>query len=227
MLARAPETRQVSGARCFLEDRLTDAPFSRDTVRTGARAAKRAFMADYVRKNGVGAELGVFWGHFSEVIVEHFKPKKLYLVDCWDLKFGEFFPKWGDGANTDNGRLTTAETLRDVRDLMAPYGDRVEVRRQFVADFLSEMPDGYFDWVYLDTTHSYENTLSELRMIRPKLKPGGVLLGDDFHKNPETHPGVQRAVREFADETGATLTTERAAQYILTWPKPSLWRRFF
>jgi SAM-dependent methyltransferase len=203
----------------------SDPPFSRDTIRTASRAQRRAFMHKYARKNGVGAELGVFWGHFSEVIMEHFQPRKLYLVDAWDLKFGETFPNWGDGHNTDHGRLTTAQAIHDIREAMKPYGDRVEIRRQFVKDFLSELPDSHFDWVYLDTSHSYRDTRDELRNIWPKLKPGGMLLGDDYHQGAELHSGLRKAVDEFVEETGIKLILEPAAQYIIPKPERPLWKR--
>ena len=32
------------------------------------------------------------------------------------------------------------------------------------------MPDRYFDWTYLDSTHSYEDTKTELGLLRSKMK---------------------------------------------------------
>src|SRR5215212_6010355 len=80
--------------------------FSRDRHSEIKRSRKRDFLSQYVAKGGVGAELGVFWGHFSEVLLSEFQPRKLFLVDLWDLQ-GECFAD--RGAYTDFGRLRTAD----------------------------------------------------------------------------------------------------------------------
>jgi hypothetical protein len=59
------------------------------------------------------------------------------------------------------------------------------------------MPDRYFDWIYLDSTHSYEGTVKELDLIRTKLKRGAILAGDDWHDDPaHRHHGITKAVLE-------------------------------
>src|SRR5262249_5136029 len=58
------------------------------------RLSKRAWILEYVGPNTTGAEIGVFRGHFSEIIFSKVKPQKLYLVDLW-TKGGERF-NWGD-----------------------------------------------------------------------------------------------------------------------------------
>ena len=44
---------------------------------------RRPFIEQYLPKNGIGAELGVFKGVFSSVLLETTKPKKLHLIDPW------------------------------------------------------------------------------------------------------------------------------------------------
>jgi len=43
----------------------------------------RRWILDYVPEGTIGAEVGVFRGHFSELILRRQKPKKLYLIDPW------------------------------------------------------------------------------------------------------------------------------------------------
>ncbi len=62
-----------------------------------------------------------------------------------------------------------------------------------------------FDWIYLDTDHSYETTLSELRLAAPKLKPGGLLAGHDYCTGNVITPvpyGVVEACHRFCVEAG-------------------------
>ena len=64
-------------------------------------------------------------------------------------------------------------------------------------DFLATLPDAYFDWIYLDTTHTYEQTRLELQLLQKKVKPSGVIAGDDWQPDPaHPHHGVYKAVQE-------------------------------
>ena len=44
----------------------------------------------------------------------------------------------------------------------------------------------------------YDHTMKELQLLIRKVKPGGVIAGDDWQPEPDhPHHGVCRAVREF------------------------------
>lgn len=63
---------------------------------------------------------------------------------------------------------------------------------------LKEFPDDYFDWVYVDSSHGYEHTVSELALLLKKVKASGIICGDDWQPNPNhRHHGVYKAVNEF------------------------------
>jgi hypothetical protein len=145
----------------------------------------------------VGAELGVFTGLFAETILETVRPAVLHLVDPWWLAYGERYPDWG--AYTAAGTLSTrvahdaavarAEAARDDCD--------VHVHVATSADWLRNLPDASLDWAYLDSTHYYRETLDELELLHDKLRPDGIVLGDDWRPEPsDPHHGVFRAVHE-------------------------------
>jgi len=52
--------------------------------------------------------------------------------------------------------------------------------------------DGFLDFVYIDSSHEYEETLGSIKAWWPKLKDGGVLAGHDF----QLYPTVKQAVEE-------------------------------
>ena len=69
---------------------------------------------------------------------------------------------------------------------------------EFSKIFLSTAPPKYFDFIYLDTSHEYHNTIDELSLIPNILKPNGILLGDDWREDiSHKHYGVTKAVKEF------------------------------
>ena len=53
------------------------------------------------------------------------------------------------------------------------------------------------DLVYLDASHDYADVRADIVSFWERLRPGGVLLGDDFHAHWH---GVVRAVDEFSEE---------------------------
>jgi hypothetical protein len=177
-----------------------------DTERANHKEAKRSkrranLLERYLPKNTIGAEIGVFWAHISERIVEQFDPKMLFLVDPWDKLFGETYPNCGD--YTVGGTLKTSVAKQAAQDLADRHPDKVEVVVDYGAKLLAGLPAGCLEWVYLDAEHTYEPVLAGLKAIGPKLKPDGLILGDDYYLNPNaTHKGVRRAVNEFAYGSG-------------------------
>jgi hypothetical protein len=188
--------------------------FSRETHFERKRSEKRAFLAQYVRQGGVGAEFGVFWGHFSEVILAEFRPRRLYLVDLWDMQ-GESFGDWGE--YTDFGRLNTADCHARVRELEARHPGVVTVVKDSVEHFLAGYDGEPFDWVYLDTSHKYDDTLRQLRTIDRHLAADGVILGDDWIVDrAHPHHEVFRAVHAFVRDSDFELVAAgRGNQYVL------------
>jgi len=56
-------------------------------------------------------------------------------------------------------------------------------------------PDKYFDLVFVDAEHDYENMVEYIPTWLPKMAEGGLLTGHDYgHRK---HPGVKKAVTEF------------------------------
>lgn len=136
-------------------------------------------------KNAVIAELGVFQGIFARRIYDYTKPKKMYLVDIWP----------------QNKRIDEVKKLfqKEISD------NTVEVFQQDSVEFLNSLEDNFFDWVYLDTSHEYEQTLNELNVLQHKVKEGGYIAGHDFCKgNPKTNTtyGVIPACHEFCITNG-------------------------
>lgn len=136
-------------------------------------------------KNATCAEIGVDQGEFSEQILKVTQPKKLHLVDAW-----------GDESRYHDGlKLQVAEKF--AKEIKA---DKVEINIGFSHVVLKNMPDSYFDWVYLDTDHSYNTTARELNILNKKVKPGGIICGHDYNMGNwvgNIRYGVIEAVHEF------------------------------
>ena len=152
-----------------------------------------------VGRGGVGAEIGVYKGDFSRELLAHVKPAKLHLIDGWWLVEGDSYEQPWYAAE---GEADTRAAYREVERLANAYpncfvhvGDDLEI--------LPTFPDGYFDWVYLDSSHEFEHTVKKLELLRAKVKPGGIIAGHDWWPDPaHEHHGVYRAVTEFCGRYG-------------------------
>jgi len=134
--------------------------------------------------NAIVAEVGVDEGHFSEKILRLSNPKRLHLIDAWSSeRFSE------DKLNKVQSRFSAEIEC-----------GQVVVNRGVSWDELEKFPDAYFDWVYLDTSHNYEDSTKELEISRLKVKPDGLIGGHDYTTGNIKKPlkyGVIQAVNEF------------------------------
>lgn len=83
------------------------------------------------------------------------------------------------------------------------------------------------DFVYIDGSHLFENVAVDLKAWWPLVGPAGILAGHDFDA---THPGVMKAVEDFASKIGASvyLTHEDLSSWYIYKTQPSKFiRRLF
>ena len=85
------------------------------------RLKRRRYILDMLPKNSVGAEIGVFRGHFADLICEYVKPRKIFLIDPW-TQLGETFG-WGKGAYLNGGELTTELARQETAIRCARHPD--------------------------------------------------------------------------------------------------------
>ncbi|MDY6804930.1 MAG: class I SAM-dependent methyltransferase [Cyanobacteriota bacterium] len=150
---------------------------------------KRLDFLSMMPQGGVVAEIGVHKGFFTNCILQQNQPDKLHLIDPWFLMGKEW--KWG------KGNLSTVDALMGILD----YYRKELVDRKLILhlgwseEVLAEFEDGYFDWVYLDSSHEYEDTLKELNILKLKVKANGIIAGDDFD-----FVTLEKAVKEFMEK---------------------------
>ena len=176
------ETRELREAR-LLQRRLED---------ERRRNAERAeVLSQWIQPGGVGAELGVFQGRFSRTLLDTTQASKLHLIDPWYFLTPAWHWGWGSRSTVDAviGVLSDFKPEIETSRVLVHVADDRAVLRTF--------PDGYFDWVYIDSSHQYAHTCDELEILVHKVKAGGLIAGDDWRPDPaHRHHGVYRAVQE-------------------------------
>lgn len=155
---------------------------------------RRDILLKQLPKSCICAEIGVYKGKFSERIIELTNPKKLILVDAWDISVIR--------DNSDSHKSNTQYNF----DLLYSHvynkfkhKNIVEIIRKNSNEALESFTDGYFDWIYIDTSHNYEDVLNDLELSRLKCKKDGIIAGDDYvDAKGKWGTDVIRAVDDFA-----------------------------
>lgn len=123
----------------------------------------------YIKPNSVCAEIGVWKGELSSLILNQ-QPAKLHLIDPW--KTQDYI---------DRLYSIEQESMDKIyKSVSNKFGqlNNVEIHRNFSTDvnFTKE----YFDWVYIDGDHSYDAVKTDLEFYYPLMKKRGCLCGDDY-----------------------------------------------
>lgn len=148
-----------------------------------------------------GAEVGVFDGYTSEVLLRERPDLKLWMVDSWKPYADASSLSQLDAAAFDRA-LATATWWTDFamnrRFLLREASPRAADR--FANDSL--------DFAFLDGSHLYEAVCADLFAWWPKVRTGGLLTGHDYgvYQDAKGAWGVRRAVDEFAERNHRPIT---------------------
>lgn len=73
-------------------------------------------------------------------------------------------------------------------------GNKIEFMEMSSLDASTKFPDGYFDYIFVDSSHKYNQTRAEIILWYRKIRHDGVLAGHDMTSTQ--NPEVGQAVRE-------------------------------
>ncbi len=158
-------------------------------------AIRRTFLSR-LPKGGLAVEIGVWQGAFSHTILKLIEPSQLFLIDPWQ--------HIGKGSHTAAfvGR-TEDEKMEAIFQKVAKSFEKeieegkVGIIRDFSIPALHLFDDESISFAYVDGDHSYEGVSGDLAALYPKMKKGGIMAFDDYHRRGWWGDGVIRAVNEF------------------------------
>lgn len=144
--------------------------------------------------NSVFVEIGAWMGQstccMGELIKNSNKEIKFYSIDTWE------------------GSVEHSDIIKDLHNkntsLYNEYKNNIEscgisdyvIPIQATSlDAVNKFEDESIDFLHIDASHDYENVLADIRAWYPKVKPGGIISGDDYE--PVCWDGVVRAVDEY------------------------------
>jgi len=181
-------------------------------------AAYDAFRDDMLRAlpaNSVGAEIGTWKGAYARRMITICQPRELRLIDPY-LFIDEYPDRWYGGLEAKS-QADMDEIFDKVKhEMEALAGDKTKVifERGMSADVLPQLADESLDWAYVDGNHSYEFVKQDIEELIPKIKTGGLLMGDDLQW-PSIERAVNKVLEEQSDKIVAVELKHKYHQYIL------------
>jgi SAM-dependent methyltransferase len=152
-----------------------------------------AFYDEVVELAGEGdelAEVGCWLGRSTAYLAQRLAEKglhcPLYAVDTW--KGDPSSPKQQEGVAEHGGDL-----FPQFRRNMIECGvfEWIYPLQEDSAKAAARFEDASLFFVFIDADHDFEPCSNDIRAWLPKVRPGGILAGHDFH----TYESVRQAVR--------------------------------
>jgi hypothetical protein len=126
-------------------------------------------------------EIGVWQGEFSRHILEHCgSVEKYYMLDPW-----RHLDDWNKPCNRDQETMEGAYREAIRRTNFA--SDRREVLRGRTIDVIDSIPNDSLDLAYIDGDHTLRGIAIDLIKTWPKVRPGGIVGGDDYEPSIWQH----------------------------------------
>ncbi len=127
------------------------------------------------------AEVGVWKGDFAAAMLTACPAIDTYaMIDPW-----RHLEEWNKPANvaTDTFEAIRAEAMAKTEFAAA----RRKVLRGTTLEVVDSIDDGSLDFAYIDGDHTLRGIVTDLVAMRPKIRAGGFLAGDDFCPNVWQH----------------------------------------
>jgi len=138
-------------------------------------------------------EVGVWQGDLSERILRECpQVEQLILVDPWRPVYGRLDSgAWAIlGPGLNEREMTDAEAVTRYR--MKPFGRRATILKLPSVEASRILTDGTLDAVLIDALHFEPHVSDDIRAWWPKLRRGGLMVGDDYGS---FYPGVEIGVQ--------------------------------
>jgi glycosyltransferase involved in cell wall biosynthesis len=153
----------------------------------------RIELAKYFAELGFvkGAEVGVYDGYYSEILVQNIPNVELLSIDSWG------------GMGHDKGNMK--DTYRRAIDRLAPYHENITIIKKDSVSASNEIKDGSQDFVFIDACHCYDCVKKDIEAWVPKVRIGGIVSGHDAYKMRSGNTGVLDAINEYVKNNNVEL----------------------
>lgn len=130
---------------------------------------------DFIKPDFIIAEIGSYAGVSSELFSNYCK--HITCIDPW-VEYGEM--------NSDE--ISNGEKLFDS---MIKDKTNITKLKRYSSDAVNYFKDDYFDLIYIDASHEYDDVKNDITYWLPKIKTNGIISGHDYNNE-----NVKRAIHD-------------------------------
>jgi len=181
-------------------------PRENPVIRKSPEIERRETFANLLNWRGLknfAVEVGTERAGFAVKFLQRWGGHKLWCIDPWETDLPDYDEPDLQFDRSPDYDLAVAA--------LAPYAQRVTIKRTTSDQAAAKLPDSLFDFVYIDANHAFDAVRRDLVAWWPKLHARGILAGHDW--DVDNMPGVVRAVREFAAARSLNVYTTREPHY--------------
>jgi hypothetical protein len=187
-------------------------------------------VAATIPRDGVMVEVGPFLGRSSWCWAKSVDPSvKVYCLDIWDIAVHPYSPPSLIGGTQGGGDYGVAARIEDT------YGTLENFKRctsdcPNIEPIQGASPRSFLNWqrsldlVFLDGVHHNPPFWDDLNFWFWKIKPGGILCGDDCARS---HPDVLWGIHDFAKNHNLTFMVQGRLWFIPRVPRQNFFRALF
>jgi len=155
-------------------------------------------VEDIIKENGfkIVLEIGVYKATMADHVSTACKDiSEYWAIDQWDV-LSEKHHKLADitKENWDALYLRACQLSLKHKPLKIMRLKSVEAAKLF--------PEHYFDFIFIDASHLYEDVKEDIIAWHPKVRPGGILAGHDYGVGKQRGYEVNKAVDEVFGKDG-------------------------
>lgn len=145
------------------------------------------------------AEIGVWKSSTCKAIL---KKCSTIIHEYWAVDQWKVLPPKGFG-RMGNRTEEQWDQMHAYTCSLCIYFPQLKVVRATSISAASIFKPGYFDLVYIDADHRYEEVLKDIKSWLPLVKKGGYIAGHDY--GSDRHTGVKKAVDDLFHQTSSIL----------------------
>jgi len=119
-----------------------------------------------------GAEIGVYQGHYSEVLCQGNPGMHLFSIDPWTVYDSDVEEPYG------HDQKALDSFYEDAKRRLAPYN--CTIIRKPSMEAVKEFEPNELDFVYIDANHDFKHVTEDLDAWAKIVRSGGIVAGHDY-----------------------------------------------
>jgi len=197
----------------------------------GVGGTDSVHILEFIKAGSIGAEIGVWKGFTSEKFLKR-NPEKLYLIDPWAVEaykpslnvdddtfnYNKYINRYKSIVGSSDPAMFQKHYDKVHDNVVKKFknNENVEVCRMLSTEWFAAYDGPKLDWIYIDGDHSYTGVINDLNASLAVVKPGGVIIGDDYKwHNDGDKGGVKKAVKEFIETNNLTVKQYGKIQFVI------------